>query len=98
MNPLQCSETMSTGKINCAKGKEKNPHILHDFGKFSFSVWLHCTLALCSGLPALQVQAVREQWGTYQGRVGGIATAFGPHKLQGLQLSLTLKGHQESPA
>lgn len=33
-----------------------------------------------------------------QGRVGGITTALGPHQLQGLQLSLALKGHQERPA
>lgn len=78
--------------------RERKKHILHYFGKFSFSVWLHCTTAPCSGLPELQGQVVGEPQGTYQGRVGGITTALGPHELQGLQLSLALKGHQERPA
>ena len=42
------------------EGKKTN-HILHDFGKASFYVWLPCTLALYSGLPALLLQPAREQ-------------------------------------
>lgn len=56
------SETMSTGKINCENGKKQNKtHIVHDFEKLSFSVWLHCTLALCPGVPALLLQTAKEQ-------------------------------------
>lgn len=33
-----------------------------------------------------------------QGRVGGIASALGPHQLQGLQVSAVFKGHQEASA
>ena len=35
---------------------------------------------------------------THQGRVGGIASALGPHQLQGLQVSTIFKGHQEASA
>lgn len=43
MNPLQCSETMSTGKINCAKGKEKKKkaHIA-----WVWEVFLFCLVTL----------------------------------------------------
>lgn len=94
VNPLQCSETMSTGKTNSANGRKKknNSHVLHGFGKFSFMsgytavFWAACTAAT----------DCKRAEGTHQGRVGGITTALSPHQLQGLQLSLTLKGHQES--
>lgn len=33
-----------------------------------------------------------------QGRVGGVASALGPHQLQGLQVSAVFKGHQEASA